>query len=67
MTSHRSPDASVAKLLAAVPAFRNWTYRPLDRDLRRRLAQVDHHTLKTVVAHCLGMILGESSEDDRST
>lgn len=49
-------DGRVARLLSALPAYHDWRNRPLDRALRKQLAQMDDEALMSLAAEVLVML-----------
>ncbi len=50
-TEHADP--AVARLLAELPAFGRWANRPLNRQLKQLLTDMDEQTLMSLSAHAL--------------
>lgn len=61
METNRPADAVVAKLLAQVPALRQWTNRPLDDHLQGILKHADKQTLMSITVHALSRLVREQS------
>ncbi|HEX7008418.1 MAG TPA: hypothetical protein VF184_00455 [Phycisphaeraceae bacterium] len=57
MVYPRSTDASVARVLAELPPFQRWQNRPLPRQLRQTLHELDQQTLMSLAAHVLQRIV----------
>lgn len=69
MTSNTAlKDVRVAHVLADVPAFATWHNRPLSRQLRQLVSDLDEQTLMSLTAFCLHQLIesqGRAHRDDR--
>jgi cell division FtsZ-interacting protein ZapD len=54
-TSHRT-DVPAARLLFDLPAYGRWDHRPLNRQLKQLLAELDDQTLMSLTAHAVQRI-----------
>lgn len=55
---HSSPhtDVSTARLLSNLPAFNQWEQRPLNRQLKQLIAELDDQTLMSLTAQAVRQI-----------
>ncbi len=53
MNDMHNSDVSAARLLSELPAYRRWDNRPLNRQLRRLIAELDEQTLMSLTAHAV--------------
>ena len=56
MHTDRYTDAGAAHLMENLPAFSRWDHRPLNRQLRQLLANLDEQTLMSLTAHAVRQI-----------
>ena len=54
-------DATVAKLLACLPAFESWSDTRLDPSLKKILKEADQQTILSVAAFALRRIIDDAS------
>jgi hypothetical protein len=59
MKSGYTADASVAMLLATVPAFQQWGNQPLDPKIHSILNNADEQTLLTIAVYALRRVTEE--------
>lgn len=66
MTGNRVvDDARVAGLLADVPAFTTWHNRPLTRQLRQLIGEMDEQMLMSLTAYSLHRLMEGATADSR--
>ncbi len=56
MHTRQYTDVSAARLLSNVPAFNRWENRPLNRQLKQLIAELDEQTLLSLAAHAVKQI-----------
>lgn len=56
MNGHRQDNATAARLLSDLPAYQKWDNRPLNRQLRQLVAELDEQTLMSLTAHAVQRI-----------
>ncbi len=56
MNDMQHTDVTAARLLSDLPAFGRWDNRPLNRQLRQLLAEMDEQTLMSLTAHAVQRI-----------
>lgn len=56
MHTRQYTDVSAARLLSNVPAFNRWENRPLNRQLKQLIAELDEQTLLSLTAHAVKQI-----------
>jgi len=53
MNDMQNSDVTAARLLSDLPAYRRWDNRPLNRQLRQLVAELDEQTLMSLTAHAV--------------
>lgn len=56
MHTRQYTDVSAARLLSDVPAFNRWEQRPLNRQLKQLIAELDEQTLLSLTAHAVKQV-----------
>lgn len=56
MHTRQYTDVSAARLLSDVPAFNRWEQRPLNRQLKQLIAELDEQTLLSLTVHAVKQI-----------
>ena len=56
MHTSQHTDVSAARLLSDLPAFRRWESRPLNRQLKQLICELDEQTLMSLTAHAVQRI-----------
>lgn len=57
MHTSQHTDVTAARLLSDLPAFSRWDQRPLNRQLKQLLAELDDQTLLSLTAHAVRRIV----------
>ena len=53
MPTTMNTDVSTARLLSDLPAFHRWQNRPLNRQLKQLLSELDEQMLMSLAAHAV--------------
>jgi hypothetical protein len=56
MHTRQYTEVSAARLLFDMPAFNHWERRPLNRQLKQLIAELDEQTLMSLAAHAVTQI-----------
>jgi len=56
MHTRQYTDVSAARLLSIMPEFNQWEHRPLNRQLKQLIAELDEQTLMSLTAHAVKQI-----------
>lgn len=56
MHTSQHMDVSAARLLSDLPAFSRWESRPLNRQLKQLIGELDEQTLMSLAAHAVRRI-----------
>jgi hypothetical protein len=65
MNDSQQGDVTVARLLSDLPAFGRWNNRPLPRQIKQMLKEMDEQTLMSLTAHALKRIATGPGETRR--
>ena len=53
MNDRNQSNATAARLLSDLPAYQKWDNRPLNRQLKQLVAELDEQTLMSLTAHAV--------------
>ncbi len=56
MNTRSHTDVSTARLLSDLPAFKHWQHRPLNRQLKQLLTELDEQMLMSLAAHAVDRV-----------